>query len=156
AYINEGRTVLALLEPACGVGGIVLAANQVLREQGFDLENEIHWTCIDIDWRALCGAFIQLELTGTPATLVEGNSITMEYAAAWPTSALILQRRNQLHSDGVGVEYSYTQEGRIPAWPEKIARTPSVACVSLPFVSHTSARAGNRGRASGAALSMTS
>ena len=115
AYINEGRTVLALLEPACGVGGIVLAANQVLREQGFDLENEIHWTCIDIDWRALCGAFIQLELTGTPATLVEGNSITMEYAAAWPTSALILQRRNQLHSDGLGVEYSYTQEGRIPA-----------------------------------------
>lgn len=87
AYIREGRTKIALSEPACGVGGMVLAANQVLREQGVNPQTEAHWTCVDIDRSAFNGAFIQLNLTGSSATVIHGNSLSLE---AWETVPTIM------------------------------------------------------------------
>src|SRR5690606_30690366 len=112
AYYEQGRTRLELMEPTCGVGGMVLAANQVLREKGFDLAEEIHWTCVDIDWRAICGAFIQLELTGVPATMVHGNALTLEEWASWPTSTLVLQHCNSLHQGGLSLPSARVQGGK--------------------------------------------
>lgn len=39
-----------------------LAVNEVMREQGLDPATDAHWICIDIDWKAVCGAYIQLTL----------------------------------------------------------------------------------------------
>ncbi|MCL4743777.1 MAG: N-6 DNA methylase [Burkholderiaceae bacterium] len=104
AYINEGRTFITLAEPACGVGGMVLAANQVLREQGLDIIEEVEWTCVDVDYKAACGAFIQLNLTGASAVVVHGNSITLETWRVMPTMAALLRRARAMNCTTIMME----------------------------------------------------
>ena len=78
AYASEGRDYIRLADPACGVGGMVLAVNQALCEKGIDVATQAHWVCTDVDWRAICGAYIQTSLTGCSAQIVYGNSLSLE------------------------------------------------------------------------------
>lgn len=66
---------LSLSEPACGVGGMILATNVVLREAGLDVAREAHWTAVDIDHRAVCATYIQLSMTDCSADVFRGNSL---------------------------------------------------------------------------------
>lgn len=75
---TEGRSWITMQEPACGVGGMVLAANRILREYNLDPAIDAHWTCVDVDWKAVCGCYIQLTLTNTSAVVVHGNTLTLE------------------------------------------------------------------------------
>lgn len=70
-----GKTRFTLAEPACGVGGMILAANVVLREAGLDVATRAHWTAIDVDHRAVCGCYLQLSLTDCSADVYRGNSL---------------------------------------------------------------------------------
>jgi hypothetical protein len=69
---------IMLGEPACGVGGMVLAANQVLQERGLDIARQAHWVAVDVDFRAVCGAYIQTALTGASASIVHGDTLRGE------------------------------------------------------------------------------
>lgn len=90
AYAEEGRTFITLSEPACGVGGMVLAANKVLREQNIDPATEAHWVVTDVDWKAVCGAYIQLYLTGTSAIVVHGDTLKLEEWGRLPTLTAVV------------------------------------------------------------------
>jgi len=85
-----GRGFLTLQEPACGVGGMVLAACEVLRDRGLDLAREIHWTMVEIDYTAMCAAFIQTNLCGISADIFHGNSLSLETWLATSTLAAIV------------------------------------------------------------------
>jgi hypothetical protein len=74
-------------EPSCGVGGMILAANQVLQERGINVATEAHWVAVDIDYRAMCGAYIQTALTGSSATIIHGNTLAGEQWLATITPA---------------------------------------------------------------------
>lgn len=74
----EGKKFIRLQEPACGVGGMVLAANIVLREQGINVARQAHWVAVDVDYRAICGCYIQLALTDTSASVIHGNTLSLE------------------------------------------------------------------------------
>ena len=78
-----GRPFLLCHEPACGVGGMVLAANEVLRAQGIDCARQVHWVMVDVDFMAMCGAYVQCSLTNASATVIHGNTLTL---AEWMTS----------------------------------------------------------------------
>lgn len=78
------RPYITLSEPACGVGGMMLATNLVLREAGLDIARQAHWHMIDIDHRAMCGAYLQAALTDTSAIVVRGNTLSLE---AWMSTA---------------------------------------------------------------------
>lgn len=67
---------ITLAEPACGVGGMILAANLVLREAGIDVAKRAHWTAIDVDHRAVCGCYLQLSLTDVSADVYRGSSLS--------------------------------------------------------------------------------
>jgi len=84
---KNGRDYISLSEPACGVGGMVLAANEVMRKRGIDISSQILWHCVDVDWRAVCGTFIQTTLTGTPAVVIHGNTLTLQQHSAYMTAA---------------------------------------------------------------------
>lgn len=73
--LMAGRPFLRCSEPACGVGGMILAANQVLREAGLDVAREAHWSAIDIDSRAHRACFLQLALTDCSADVFRGNAL---------------------------------------------------------------------------------
>jgi hypothetical protein len=70
-------------EPAAGVGGMILATNQILRERGFSLHRDVHWIAFEVDFRAMCGAYLQLNLTGSSAVVTHGNTLSLE---AWQTT----------------------------------------------------------------------
>ncbi|MBY0560050.1 N-6 DNA methylase [Hyphomicrobium sp.] len=98
---DEGRDHLMLCEPACGVGGMVLAANQVMREFNLDPARHAHWVCTDIDLKAVCGAYIQLTLTDTSAVVVHGNTITREMFDVLITAPALRYPKRKLHPDHV-------------------------------------------------------
>lgn len=68
---------LRLMEPCCGVGGMILASNVALREAGIDVAKEAHWTAIDIDHRAMCACYLQLALTDCSADVYRGNALAL-------------------------------------------------------------------------------
>ncbi len=91
----EGKRFIRLHEPACGVGGMVLAANVVMRELGIDVARETHWHVVDVDYRAICGAYIQLCLTDTSATVIHGNTLSLEsWGGAVTPAALYFPKRD--------------------------------------------------------------
>jgi type I restriction-modification system DNA methylase subunit len=60
-------------EPCCGAGCMMLAAAEVLREQGHDPLSSM-WVCaIDIDPLAAVMTYIQLSLAGIPAAVTIGD-----------------------------------------------------------------------------------
>lgn len=90
AYAEEGRTHITLSEPACGVGAMVLEANSVLKEHNVCPARDAHWVVTDIDWKAVCGAYIQLSLTGCSAVVVHGDTLKLEEWGKLPTIAAVL------------------------------------------------------------------
>ena len=87
---ESGRGFITLQEPACGVGGMTLAACEVLRERGFDLARQVHWSMIDIDYPAQCAAYIQTNLCGISADVFLGNSLALKAWMATSTLAAII------------------------------------------------------------------
>jgi len=87
---------IALLEPTCGVGGMILAATNVMRELQCDIARDIHWTGVELDYRAMCAAYLQCAAAGIPATIYWGNSLTLDISLVTPTPAALLQRRPML------------------------------------------------------------
>jgi hypothetical protein len=88
--LKEGRKWMTLQEPACGVGGMLLATNVALREAGFDLAREVHWLAIDVDFRAMAGCYLQASLSDCSAIVVHGDTLRLQEWAATPTPAAVL------------------------------------------------------------------
>lgn len=74
----QGRRFITCHEPACGVGGMILAGNQVFRARGIDPSTQVHWIARDLDQRAVWGAYIQTTLTAASAVIEHGNSLSLE------------------------------------------------------------------------------
>lgn len=108
----EHKPFITLLEPACGAGAMVIAAAQVLADQGVSPIATMHATCIDIDITAVQMAYIQLSLLGLPAVVLHGNSLTDECWSRWYTPAHVL--------DGWSAKLRTREETR-PAPPPTIA-----------------------------------
>jgi type I restriction-modification system DNA methylase subunit len=96
------KPFIMLSEPACGVGGMMLAANQVLRDHDVRIERQAHWVAVDVDARAIHGAYIQTTLTGASATIIHGNSLTLEQWLTAPTlMAVVFPKRAPARIDAL-------------------------------------------------------
>lgn len=80
---------ISIQEPTCGVGGMVLAANEVLRDRGFDPTTQTRWLMIELDRVAADAAWLQVALTNVPANVQWGNTLTLEVHRTWPTPQLL-------------------------------------------------------------------
>lgn len=78
------------MEPACGAGSMIIALAEAMREAGFNDQQHLHVTAIDIDSRAIHMAYSQLSLLHIPAHLLVGNSLSGEIREHWYTPAHIL------------------------------------------------------------------
>jgi hypothetical protein len=100
---DDGRNFISAHEPACGVGGMILAANSLIGQHGYDVAREIHWTAVDVDWRCVRATYIQLSLTGASADVVHGNILTLEVFSSLPTLASIkypkIERKREPEED---------------------------------------------------------
>ncbi|MBB4518228.1 hypothetical protein GGD68_007034 [Paraburkholderia fungorum] len=84
------RGFIRVSEPACGAGGMVIAAADSLLSAGTNYQQAMHATCIDIDPCCVSMTYVQLSLLHIPATVVHGNALSMEVWGTWYTPAHIL------------------------------------------------------------------
>lgn len=76
------RWPITLLEPACGSGGMVLAAVEHIVQAGRS-PLDLRATCVDTSRTACDMCLINLTLWGIPAHVVHGNSLSLETWGQW-------------------------------------------------------------------------
>lgn len=81
------RGFITLSEPSCGSGAMVIAFASNMLELGINFQKHLHVTLADIDIRAVHMSFVQLSLLHIPATVVHGNTLTVEEFSQWHTFA---------------------------------------------------------------------
>lgn len=88
----EADSIITLNEPACGAGGMVIAAADVLyNDYHFNIARNLLVECSDIDSRCVHMSYLQLGLAGIPAVIYRRNTLTMETWEKWETPAYIMQ-----------------------------------------------------------------
>lgn len=88
----EQDRILTLSEPACGAGGMVIAAADILYyKYHFNISRNLVVECSDIDSRCVHMTYLQLGLAGIPAVIFKRNTLTMETWDRWETPAYIMQ-----------------------------------------------------------------
>lgn len=86
----QRQDFITLGEPACGSGGMIVAAMQVLREEGINFQRRVHVSAQDLDLTAVHMTYIHLTLLGVPAVISHGDTLTGEVHDHWPTPAHVL------------------------------------------------------------------
>jgi hypothetical protein len=69
---------------------MIIALAHAMREAGFNQQQTLHVTAVDVDIRAVHMAYIQLSLLHIPAVIVHGNALTLEEWSHWHTPARVL------------------------------------------------------------------
>lgn len=102
----EQDKILTLSEPACGAGGMVIAAADVLYyKYHFNISRNLLVECSDIDSRCVHMTYLQLGLAGIPAVIYRRNTLTMETWERWETPAYIMQYSRFKNAFGKGYEW---------------------------------------------------
>ncbi len=81
---------VTMSEPACGAGGMIIAAADAMLEADLNPQAQLHVTAIDVDSTAAHMAFIQLSLLGIPAIVFVGNTLSMVMRERFLTPAHVL------------------------------------------------------------------
>lgn len=87
--VLDGKPYVTISEPACGVGGMILAACVALRDAGVDPARETHWHAVDVDARAYHACYLQLAFADVSAVVVHGNTLSLQTWGSMPTPAAI-------------------------------------------------------------------
>lgn len=109
AELVKARGYITVQEPAVGAGAMVIAACKAFQEMGFNYQQQMHVTAIDVDERAAHMAYIQLSLLGVPAIVHHANTLTLEHYGTWYTP---------MHVMGL--------------WSSRLRREPAAAPVPVP------------------------
>ena len=81
--------VITFYEPACGAGGLMVAAIDVMHSAGINYSHNMFIDCGDIDPRCFHMSYLTLSLLGAPAVVRLGDALAMKYHRAWFTPAYI-------------------------------------------------------------------
>jgi len=81
---------ITVLEPTVGGGAMVIGLALAMEDAGFNYQNQMLVTAVDLDLRAVYMSYIQLSLLGIPATICHGNSLTVDVYDTWHTAMYIL------------------------------------------------------------------
>ncbi len=65
-------------EPACGAGGMIIAAADVIERKGFDIGRHLYVDGTDISPMCFRMSYLQASLRGIPATIRRGNTLSLE------------------------------------------------------------------------------
>ncbi|MBB1597447.1 N-6 DNA methylase [Achromobacter sp. UMC46] len=87
---TSAQGFVRVLEPACGAGGMLIAAAHAMHDAQLNYQQCMHATAIDIDQRCVHMTFVQLALLHVPAVVIHGNGLTGECREQWFTPAHIL------------------------------------------------------------------
>ena len=77
--IIAGQGFVTVQEPACGAGGMIIAAADVLARKGFDIGTQLYVEAIDISPMCFRMSYLQASLRGIPATIRRGNTSSSHF-----------------------------------------------------------------------------
>lgn len=80
---------ISIHDPACGGGCLLIAAANVIHQQGYNRQTHCCMLGIDLDRRCCWMTYIQLSLLGVPAIILHGNTLTMEITEEFHTPGYI-------------------------------------------------------------------
>lgn len=86
-----GEKIYTLNEPACGSGGLVVAAADVWKEQGFNYTDKALVVANDIDRNCVLMSYLQISFTGMPAVIKHQDTISQETWDRFITPAFAMQ-----------------------------------------------------------------
>ncbi|GEC33930.1 hypothetical protein N181_29255 [Sinorhizobium fredii USDA 205] len=84
------RGFMIAQEPAVGSGAMIVALAEAILEAGFNYQQLLHVTAVDIDARAVHMAYVQFSLLHIPATVIVGDSLAMRFREDWHTMAHVM------------------------------------------------------------------
>lgn len=131
--VIELQGFVTVSEPACGAGGMLLAAADALQAQGINYKQAMHATAVDVDATAVHMAYVQLSLAHVPAIVAHGNSLSLAEWSHWFTPAHIVggwnfRLRAQRQHSAASV--------LAPEMPEAAPAVQDLAAVRASFVQH--------------------
>lgn len=96
----EKNKIMKISDPAVGGGALPIAYAEEMYRKGINYQQWAYFEVWDISQNSCCMAMIQMTLLGMPATIVRGNSLSLEVWEVWETPmvgiSLIKERlRNQ-------------------------------------------------------------
>ncbi len=77
-------------EPTCGGGSILIGLALAIQEEGFNYQDSMVVTAVDLDIKAVYMCYVQLSLLGIPGVILHGNTIAVEVFSQWKTPTYIL------------------------------------------------------------------
>jgi len=89
---TKPNRIITISEPACGAGGMVMAACAVLAGQGINYASHACIYAQDIDATCARMTYIQLSLSGAAAIVSCGDTLRLTCNWAWPTPAYVLNQ----------------------------------------------------------------
>lgn len=114
----EKKGFVSLYEPTVGGGGMVIAAAQVIKDMGFNPQQQLHVTCQDLDITAVYMTYLQLSLFGIPAVVIHGDVLKLEERSHWYTPFHIINGWSRKLERG----YLLKPKERGPEYEELIAK----------------------------------
>lgn len=116
AKLISEKGYFTVQEPACGSGGMVIQAAEVLKSHGFNPARHMRVTMIDVDPGCFHMAYIQASLLAINARVVLGNTLSLEVSEVAITPMAML--------------YPWTRETATPAEPAPAPEAPPA--ITLP------------------------
>jgi hypothetical protein len=86
----ERQGFVTVMEPAVGAGAMVIALAMAMQAAGFNYQQHLHVTAIDVDPRAAHMAYLQFSLLHIPAVVLVGNALTLEEREVFHTPAHVM------------------------------------------------------------------
>jgi hypothetical protein len=83
---------LTICDPACGAGGMIIAAAEAIRSEGFEPHQVMLATLTDVDPLCMKMAFLQMWMKNIPAVCIHGDSLRVEEYERAVTPAALLQQ----------------------------------------------------------------
>ena len=87
---NYSGEVIALNEPSCGGGGMIIAAVKVLLDAGINPQECLRVVAQDLDWKGVYMCYLQLSLLGIRAVVVQGNTLSDPYRHGYPPERTLI------------------------------------------------------------------
>lgn len=118
------RGFMLAQEPAVGSGAMIIALAEAILEAGFNYQQLLHVTAVDIDPRAVHMAYIQFSLLHIPATVIVGDSLAMRFREEWHTMAHVMggwSAKLRRTSENAGAGEGQPEAARPVAVPHRAA-----------------------------------
>ena len=81
-------------EPSCGGGAMILATAKALKNAGINYQRRLKVVAQDLDWLGVYMTYVQCNIIGIDAIVVQGDTLKEPYVNNYPKSRILRTMNN--------------------------------------------------------------